>query len=181
VGLILIVGSSGEVSLIANVCPSAWSPGLVGRLRNAGSAWVVAELRCEARGAAMAAGRLMPKSKRLTRICNTVVMIDAPPGEPTASSGRPPGEFVVEQEAAPGHDDAAAAELLDRIRVGDHVAVTVGDHEVTRVRALLAGSGAGLGGKAAAGAGEGIAGRNRARQRMGRIDQARPLPREGVR
>ncbi len=43
-------GSSGEVSLIENDWPSASSPWVVGSAMNAGSAWVVAELRCEARG-----------------------------------------------------------------------------------------------------------------------------------
>ena len=56
---------------------------------NAGSAWVVAALRCDARGAAMAAGSDIPRSMWLTRICRTVVMIVAPPGEPTAKSNRP--------------------------------------------------------------------------------------------
>ena len=46
-----IVGSSGEVSLIANDCPRLSRPGVVGAAVNAGSGCVVAELRCEARGA----------------------------------------------------------------------------------------------------------------------------------
>ena len=116
---------------------------------NAGSASVVALLRCDARGSAIASGSDMPRSKRLTRICRTVVMIVEPPGEPSASTGRAAaqhdrratstsaaacaaagefgsagvevevGQLVVEQEAAAGHDDAAAAGLLDRERVGD--------------------------------------------------------------
>ena len=56
---------------------------------NAGSASVSAALRCDARGAAIACGSDMPKSMWLTRICRTVVMIVAPPGEPTAKSKRP--------------------------------------------------------------------------------------------
>ena len=102
-------------------------------------------LRWLARGAASACGSVMPRSSRSTRICSTVVMIVAPPGEPSASSGLPSsstivgdidaarplagagqvrvgrrparrrevevGELVVEQEAAAGHDDAAAAGL----------------------------------------------------------------------
>ena len=39
-----------------------------------------AVLRCDARGAASASGRVMPRSIRLTRICSTVVMMVAPPG-----------------------------------------------------------------------------------------------------
>ena len=57
--------------------------------RNAGSAEVVAVLRCEALGAAMAWGRVMPKSRSLTSICSTVVMIVDPPGEPSARIGSP--------------------------------------------------------------------------------------------
>ncbi len=107
-------------------------------------------LRCEARGAAIASGSDCPSSSRSTRTCSTVVMIVEPPGEPTASSGRrraddrrrhraarplaasavrvgvpgrevEVGELVVEQEAAARHDDAGAAGLLDRERVGDDV------------------------------------------------------------
>src|SRR2546430_12681382 len=55
----------------------------------AGSAWVVAELRWEARGVAIASGRLMSRSIFSTRICKTVVMIVAPPAAPTARNGRP--------------------------------------------------------------------------------------------
>jgi len=46
-------------------------------------------LRCEALGAAIASGRVMPKSRSLTSICSTVVMIVDPPGEPSASMGSP--------------------------------------------------------------------------------------------
>ena len=56
--------------------------------RNACSTSVVAALRWLARGAAIACGSVIPKSRRLTRICSTVVMIVAPPGEPTARNGR---------------------------------------------------------------------------------------------
>ena len=41
--------------------------GASGELRNAGSAEVVAVLRCEALGTAMACGRVMPKSRSLTK------------------------------------------------------------------------------------------------------------------
>src|SRR3954468_3650765 len=68
---------------------SAWPSG---ELWNAGSASVVAELRWLARGAATASGRLIWRSIRFTRICSTVVMIEAPPGDPTVRNGLP---FVV--------------------------------------------------------------------------------------
>ena len=55
----------------------------------AGSASVVDALRCEARGAAIASGSVIPKSMRSSRICRTVVMIVAPPGLPTARNGLP--------------------------------------------------------------------------------------------
>ena len=60
-----------------------------GESRNAGSAEVVAVLRCEALGASMASGRVMPKSRSLTSTCSTVVIIVDPPGEPSASIGSP--------------------------------------------------------------------------------------------
>ena len=60
-----------------------------GVCRKAGSAEVVCVLRCEALGAAMAWGRVMPKSRSLTSTCSTVVMIVDPPGEPSASTGSP--------------------------------------------------------------------------------------------
>ena len=70
-------------------CPRAWSAAASGVLRNVASVCVVAVLRWLRRGAATASGSVMPKSRRLTRICATVVMIDAPPGEPSARKGRP--------------------------------------------------------------------------------------------
>jgi hypothetical protein len=51
-----------------------------GESRNAGSAEVVAVLRCEALGASMASGRVMPKSRSLTSTCSTVVIIVDPRG-----------------------------------------------------------------------------------------------------
>src|ERR1044072_840837 len=48
------------------------------------------------------------------------------------------GQLVVEHEPAARHDDAAAAELLDGVRVGHDVAPLVGDDEVVRVCALVA-------------------------------------------
>ena len=62
---------------------------------NAGSAIEVAPLRCEARGDAIACGRLLPSSSRSTSVCSTVVMIIEPPGEPTASTGRPCRVMIV--------------------------------------------------------------------------------------
>src|SRR5690349_10492144 len=56
---------------------------------NGGSAVTEAVLRCEARGAATASGRVMPRSRRLVRVCRTVVMIVDPPGEPNARNGLP--------------------------------------------------------------------------------------------
>ena len=128
--------------------------------RNACSASVVAALRWLARGAAIASGSVMPRSRRLMRICSTVVMIVAPPGRADreerpavahhdrrrhrraralAAGGQvrvararavgaevEVGQLVVEQEAVAGHDDAAAAGLLDREGVRDDVAAAVG-------------------------------------------------------
>src|SRR5439155_22916189 len=89
VGGIWIDGSSGDVVLIAKCWPSASRPGVVGNAMKSGSACDVALFRCEARGAAIASGSDIPRSIRFTRICSTVVMIDAPPGEPTAMNGLP--------------------------------------------------------------------------------------------
>src|SRR5260370_707250 len=94
-GLILMLGSSGDVSTTAKDCPSCSRPAVVGAAMNSGSACVTAPLRCDARGAAIACGSVMPKSMRFTRICSTVVMIDAPPGEPIASHGVPDLSTIV--------------------------------------------------------------------------------------
>jgi len=48
-----------------------------------------------ARGAAMASGNVIPKSSRLTSICRTVVMIVAPPGEPSTRNGLPSFRTIV--------------------------------------------------------------------------------------
>src|SRR5947209_2920471 len=88
VGAIVIEGSSGEVSLTVNVWPSCWRPAVVGWAMKAGSAWVLEELRCEARGAAIAAGSPMCRSMWLIRVWSTVVMIVAPPAAPRARTGR---------------------------------------------------------------------------------------------
>nr|BFE69436.1 hypothetical protein GCM10020092_027370 [Actinoplanes digitatis] len=47
-------------------------------------------MRWEARGAAIASGSVMPRSIRLISTCSTVVMIVAPPGEPSARKGLRP-------------------------------------------------------------------------------------------
>ena len=83
-----------------------WSPRTPGRGRlsaaasgvcsgSAGSLCVVALLRWLRRRAAIASGSVMPKSRRLTRICATVVMIEAPPGEPSARNGVPLRRTIV--------------------------------------------------------------------------------------
>jgi hypothetical protein len=69
--------------------PRASSAAASGVPRNAASVWVGSLLRWLSRGAATALGSVIPKSMRLSRICATVVMIDAPPGEPRARNGRP--------------------------------------------------------------------------------------------
>ena len=68
-------------------CPEGAPPRVSSR--KAGSAEVVVVLRCEALGASMASGRVMPKSRSLRSTCSTVVMIVDPPGEPSASMGSP--------------------------------------------------------------------------------------------
>ena len=62
---------------------------------NAGSACVELEFRWLARGAASASGSVIPKSSRLTSICRTVVMIVAPPGEPSTRNGLPALSTIV--------------------------------------------------------------------------------------
>src|SRR4051812_7812563 len=54
-----------------------------------------AVLRCEARGAAIASGSVMPRAMRLTSTWSTVVMIVAPPGEPAARKGLPSLSTIV--------------------------------------------------------------------------------------
>ena len=54
-----------------------------------------AVLRWEARGAAIASGRVMPRSSRLISVCRTVVMIVEPPGEPSARNGLPLRSTIV--------------------------------------------------------------------------------------
>src|SRR6266545_3803926 len=74
---------------------TAASAAASGEAMKAGSAATVDVLRCEARGAATASGRVMPKSRWLTRICRTVVMIMEPPGEPSATTGWPSARTIV--------------------------------------------------------------------------------------
>ena len=71
---------------------SAWPSG---EAMNAGSAWALAVLRWDTRGAATASGSGMPSSRRLTSICSTVVMIVAPPGDPSARNGSPSRSTIV--------------------------------------------------------------------------------------
>ena len=59
------------------------------------SAVTEAVLRWEARGAAIACSRVIPRSMRLNSICSTVVMIVEPPGEPRASQGSPSLSTIV--------------------------------------------------------------------------------------
>ena len=75
--------------LTVKVCPRACSAAASGVFRKDASVCVGSLLRWLRRGAATASGSVIPKSSRLSRICATVVMIDAPPGEPSARKGRP--------------------------------------------------------------------------------------------
>ena len=60
-----------------------------------GSADVVAVLRCEARGAAIASGSVMPMSMRFTSTWSTVVMMVDPPGDPTTYLTVPSSSTIV--------------------------------------------------------------------------------------
>jgi methyl-accepting chemotaxis protein len=60
-----------------------------GEATSAGSASAWAVFRSDTRGAAIAAGSGVPSPSRSRSTCATVVMFVAPPGEPSASSGRP--------------------------------------------------------------------------------------------
>ena len=122
--------------------------------------------RLKKRGASMASSRPRPKSTMLTMIWTRVGKMRRPPGEPRTRKGRPslnmisgaieltgrrPGRgrvgrfrigvevahVVVEQEAGPFRDDAAAEEVVDRLGQGDDVAVLVDDGQMGGV--LLAG------------------------------------------
>jgi hypothetical protein len=136
-----------------------------GESRNAGSAEVVAVLRCEALGASMASGRVMPKSRSLTSTCSTVVIIVDPPraaereyrisfaGDYRRANAAPRAlstirgvgearcrlevrELVVEDEAVVWDRDRAPSRLLDGEGVGNNVAPLVRDGEVRRRRPL---------------------------------------------
>ena len=78
---------------ISGFCRKAWpmasSSARSGLFHSAGSSSVVAWLRWLARGAAIASTSGRPRSRRPVSVCSTVVMMVAPPGEPTASTGRP--------------------------------------------------------------------------------------------
>ena len=123
------------------------------------SAWTAA-VALGGPGAATASGSVMPRSIRLTRTWNTVVMMVEPPGEPVARTPAQPSRIVgaielrgrlpsqssircgatcrgevevgqlVEQESTSRHDHGVTAGLLDRQRVLHDVAPPVGDREV---------------------------------------------------
>ncbi len=64
--------------------------------RNSGSAVMpLSALRSDARGAAIACSIDMFRSIRLNSICETVVMIVDPPGEPSATNGSPSSRTMV--------------------------------------------------------------------------------------
>ena len=92
-----------------------------------GSLCVVALLRWLRRGAATASGSDIPKSRRLTRICSTVVMIVAPPGEPSARNGLPLRSTIVgaidERGRLPRCDLVAPADAAGVVPVGVEVEV----------------------------------------------------------
>ena len=81
-----------RAALIRPTAPSGAVPAGTppGSQAHAGEASVVprAESRWLARGAAIAAGSVIRRSIRSIRICRTVVMIEAPPGDPTVRNGR---------------------------------------------------------------------------------------------
>jgi S-adenosylmethionine:tRNA ribosyltransferase-isomerase len=81
--------------LTVNTWPRASSAAASGVPRNSASVCVVGALRWLSRGAAIASGSERPKSTRSSSSCVTVVMIDAPPGEPSASHGRPSRSTMV--------------------------------------------------------------------------------------
>ena len=74
-------------SVVGPSWPRASGAACWGVCSGAASDCVVAAVRWLSRGAAIASKR-KPEVERLTRVCRTVVMIDVPPGEPTASTGR---------------------------------------------------------------------------------------------
>jgi len=81
--------------LTMNFCPRASSAAASRVPKKAASVCVVSVLRWLSRGAAIASGSDMPKSRRLSSTCATVVMIDAPPGEPSARNGLPSRRTIV--------------------------------------------------------------------------------------
>jgi len=85
-GLMMMVGSSGEVSAIANDCPSCCRPGVVGSAMNAGSAVVTAPLRCDVRGAATQAEPAFiaePTTAGLEQLGQSFVIVDTSPLDPS--------------------------------------------------------------------------------------------------
>src|SRR3954471_2723920 len=69
---------------------------------NAGSASLCTAVRCDTRRAAIASGRVLPRSNLSTNRCSTVVMIVAPPGEPSATTGLPWRVTIVGENEEPG-------------------------------------------------------------------------------
>ena len=75
-----------------NVCPSAARPGSVERRPRPARPPCCAGWPAAPRPPR---GRDIPKSRRLTSTCRTVVMMVDPPGEPTARTGRPSSRTIV--------------------------------------------------------------------------------------
>ncbi len=71
------------------------SSGRNGLFHKPGSISVVAALRWLARGAAIASTSGSPRSRWPVRVWSTVAMMVAPPGDPSASSGRPSSSTIV--------------------------------------------------------------------------------------
>src|SRR5919198_566509 len=87
--------ADGGVVVTASTWPRFSSAAASGVPRNSASVCVVALLRWLSRGAAIASGSDIPKSRRLSSTWVTVVMIDAPPGDPSARNGLPSRSTMV--------------------------------------------------------------------------------------
>jgi hypothetical protein len=79
----------------AMVCPKRDVSSAPYWVTKSSSAFVGVELRCDARGAAIASCSDIPKSSRSRSVCSTVVMIIEPPGLPSAMKGRPSWRTIV--------------------------------------------------------------------------------------
>ena len=82
-------GRRADLARVREVVAAGLERRRSGTVRNAGSAPVFRALRWLARGSAIACGSVRPRSTRSSRIWSTVVMIVAPPGEPSARNGAP--------------------------------------------------------------------------------------------